>query len=181
MSPVTGAVLKRNVIEKKRNTRVTCCECCSHLFIILLLIYGYALSEVLLFDAETYSTISITIPPFRSSDDINSINSALDVLDGPLPIPSFDAFVGVNQLFNSSGNEDILDLLDQTNIGRRFGNMLCVVYACACMCMHVHVCVCLCMLVYACICVLLFSLFVTYKRSLCLCVAGGVCAAEEDR
>lgn len=120
----TGAVLKRNAIEKKRNTRVTCCECCSHLFIILLLIYGYALSEVLYFDAEKYSTISVTIPPFKSADDTSSINEALDILNGPLPIPSFDAFIGVSQLINPSNSEDILDLLDQTDIGRRFGNLV---------------------------------------------------------
>jgi hypothetical protein len=121
-----SAVLKRNVIEKKRNTRVTCCECCSHLFIMLLLIYGYALSEVLFFDAETYSTIDITIPPFKSLDDIESINSALDILDGPLPIPSFDAFVGVSRLMNATGSasEDVLELLGQTSLGRRFGSLL---------------------------------------------------------
>lgn len=113
-----GAILKRNVIEKKRNTRVTCCECCSHLFIILLLMYGYALSEVLFFDAETYSSIDITIPP--------SISDTLDILDGPLPVPSFDAFVGVSRLVNASGSgaDDILGLLSETSIGRRFGNLV---------------------------------------------------------
>lgn len=121
-----GAILTRNVIEKKRNTRVTCCECCSHLLIILLLIYGYALSEILYFDAENYSTIDITIPPFKANGDSTQITEALDILNGPLPIPNFDTFVGVSRLVNASGvgNEGILNLLSETNVGRRFNNLL---------------------------------------------------------
>jgi len=122
-----GAILKRNAIEKKRNSRVTFCECCSHLFIVLLLMYGFALSEVLYFDEETYSSIEVTIPPFQtSSSDTSQVASALDILNGPLPIPSFDAFVSVGRLVDASGDssDEFLDLLASTSIGRRFNNLL---------------------------------------------------------
>jgi hypothetical protein len=125
-----GAILKRNAIEKKRNFRVTCCESFSHLLIILLLMYGFALSDVLYYDEEKYSSIDVTIPPFStssdSSDDQSTFSSALDILNGPLPIPSFDAFVSVSQLVNTTGSdtEEILDLLSATSIGRRFNNLL---------------------------------------------------------
>jgi hypothetical protein len=113
------AVLKRNVIEKRRNSRVTCCEFCSHLIIILLLMYGYALSEVFHFDAEKYSNIELHIPP-------RGIGDAVDMLNGPLPIPSFDAFIGASRILDSVGGDSdgVLGIFAQTGIGRRFGNLV---------------------------------------------------------
>ena len=120
------AVLKRNVVEKKRHVRVTCCEYCSHLIIILFLMYGYALSEVLYFDEAKYSSIQINIPPFTSLNDVEGVTSAMDILSGPLPIPSFDTYIGATRALDAAGSgaEDFLEILSQTSIGRRFGNLI---------------------------------------------------------
>jgi hypothetical protein len=84
------ATLQKNFTEKRRSLKSTCCETFSHFIIIILLIYGYNLSEVTPFDSENYSTIELSIPP--------SSNDVLSLVSGPVPIPSFDSYVSASRI-----------------------------------------------------------------------------------
>lgn len=125
-------ILKKNYIEKKRNLRNSCCEYCSHLIILLLLVFGYGLSEITHYDAEMYASVNITIPPPWINTNGNSniqlsglFNSLGDLLAGPLPIPSFDMFVFTSLAISSAvGDDRITSLATSSSFGQTYGNLL---------------------------------------------------------
>mmetsp|Transcript_200 Transcript_200/g.364 ORF Transcript_200/g.364 Transcript_200/m.364 type:complete len:2007 (-) Transcript_200:174-6194(-) len=125
-----SALLQKNYTEKRRNIRTTLCEYFSHFIILLLLVFGYNLSDVLYYDAETYTTVSLSMPPSGISSSgelsIDSLYSTLtDVLSGPLPIPSFDTYIQLSQLLSSSlGENSISDLISRADFGQQYGNLL---------------------------------------------------------
>lgn len=129
------ASLTKNYIEKKRNTRATCCEYFSHFIILLLLVYGYFLSDVLDYEDETYASIQLSIPLGARSTEASEISSqgdssilteVLELLEGPLPIPNFDSFIlasrGVSRALEET--DELSDILSRTEFGRRYGNLL---------------------------------------------------------
>lgn len=129
------AVVEKHYIEKKRNIRVTICESLSHCLIIGLLILGYGLSVVVFYPAQKYNSYEIRIPPsFIDKAHPGALNLNLDVvrhlssklLDGPLPIPPLDVFIMANRYVAamSKGNNQLLNLILQTNLGQQFGNLL---------------------------------------------------------
>jgi uncharacterized membrane protein len=84
-----GAVVEKNFIEKRRTTRVTCCELFSHVIILVLLVFGHQLATIEPFDAKEYYKISLSIPP--SAENISSL------LNGPLPTLTLGEFVALGQ------------------------------------------------------------------------------------
>jgi hypothetical protein len=125
-------IIQKNYIEKKRNLRNTCCEYCSHLIILLLLVFGYGLSEITHFDAEIYSSVNITIPPPWINTNGNGniklsglFTSIEDLLSGPLPIPTFDMFVFTSLAISSAvGDNKITSLATSSSFGQTYGNLL---------------------------------------------------------
>jgi hypothetical protein len=123
-------IIKKNYIEKKRNLRNSFCEYCSHLIILLLLVFGYGLSEITHYDAEIYSSVNITIPPPWINTNNNIQLSGLftsleDYLSGPLPIPSFDTFVFTSLAISSAvGDDKITSLATSSSFGQTYGNLL---------------------------------------------------------
>ena len=57
------AHLRKTLIEKKRNGKVTFCEFFSHLIIVLILAWGFSLSKVVHVDETDYSTVHFSVPP----------------------------------------------------------------------------------------------------------------------
>jgi uncharacterized membrane protein len=82
-----GAVVEKNFIEKRRTTRVTCCELFSHVIIIILLVFGHQLATIEPFDSTEYYKISLSIPP--SAENISSL------INGPLPTLTLGEFVAL--------------------------------------------------------------------------------------
>jgi hypothetical protein len=124
--------LQRVAIEKKRNFRVTCCECCSHLIIIFILVIGYGLSIVENFNASKYTDIDIRIPPdfiFSSSSSTEAQSAALDlynsIVTGPLIIPSFDQYIMINEYLSENVESVGLlgSVLSETSLGRSYTNL----------------------------------------------------------
>lgn len=82
-----ASTVKKNAIEKRRNIRVTCCECFSHLVIFVILLLGLSLSKIVFFQPENYVKLDVALPPTfiaksqssaastQASDDVNDPNS----------------------------------------------------------------------------------------------------------
>lgn len=122
------ASLNKNYIEKKRNIKTTYCEYCSHFLILILLVFGYNLSDVLHFDAEIYSEVNVTIPPtYFISPDIASLQANIDdILSGPLPIPTFDQYITANRLITNaynSVNSEAATIIEESAVGGRYANL----------------------------------------------------------
>ena len=67
------SVVKKNALEKRRNIRVTCCECFSHLAIFVLLMAGIQLSTIVKTFSQNYVKLDIYVPPtFISDRKLNS-------------------------------------------------------------------------------------------------------------
>jgi hypothetical protein len=124
------SIVKKNYIEKKRNIRNSCCEYFSHLIILLLLVFGYGLSEVTHYDAQTYASVNVAIPPdFLSSSGNLQYNGLLttlkDFLEGPIPIPTFDMFVTTSRAISRAvGGDKIASLATSSSFGQTYGNLL---------------------------------------------------------
>ena len=131
-----SATLEKHYLEKRRNIRVSCCECCSHLIIIVVLIFGYQLSKVLYYGAAKYDSYEIRIPPNfvvspqdaktsgrkPNSIDFGKIISSFEkILDGPIIVPTFDEFFTVNNLISGNVNSGISSLFLQLSFGQKFG------------------------------------------------------------
>lgn len=118
--------LNRVVIEKRRNARVTCCECCSHLIIVLILVFGYSLSIVEYFKADKYSDIEVRIPPIVGDDTQDALYLYNNITSGPLIVPTLDQYIALNDFL--SNNIDQLgpygNILSQTALGRTYTNLL---------------------------------------------------------
>jgi hypothetical protein len=122
--------LQRIAIEKKRSFRITCCEYCSHLFLLLILVAGFNLSIILNYSSTIYSEFQLHIPnsasavSFESSkpSDSSTISTSHSFFDGPLIVPTFDEYIYASRFLSrnvgSSGN-----LITQTSLGRSFTNL----------------------------------------------------------
>ena len=126
-----SASLHKNYVEKKRNIRTTCCEYMSHFLIIVLLIFGYNLSEELNYDEGVYSTIELSIPPQGLSSSGGNLNlydvytTATELLSGPLSVPDFDTYIQLSRTLSSLvAEDDITGLLQQSDFGQKYGNLL---------------------------------------------------------
>jgi hypothetical protein len=65
-----ASTVKKNAIEKRRNIRVTVCECFSHLILFVILLLGFGLSKNLYFQPENFIKLNVFVPPkiFRSTN-----------------------------------------------------------------------------------------------------------------
>lgn len=121
------ASMSKNFIEKKRNLKASCCEFCSHFLIIILLMFGYNLSEILHFDAEIYSTVNLSIPPSFVIDSTSGLLTDINnILSGPLAIPTFDQYMYANNLLVSSVSQtgNVENILSTSSFGQKFNNLL---------------------------------------------------------
>jgi hypothetical protein len=133
-----ASTVEKNFIEKKRNIRVTVCEYCSHLVIVMILFLGYGASVLVKYPAAQYDSLNVQIPPSFLKISANSsstnelinfkrlVNSIQGTLNGPLQAPSFDTFVGLSQYAtkNLNTNSDIVNTILSTSFGQKFGNIL---------------------------------------------------------
>ncbi len=126
------AHFSKNHLEKRRNIRVTFCEFSSHLIVVMLLVLGYNLSTVLNVPQQDYTTVQVDIPPkFFNGDPpslkADALGSYLDgLLTQPFPLQSLESYVALGNTVRSGlgGQTDTVNLLRQTNLGRRLNNIL---------------------------------------------------------
>jgi hypothetical protein len=144
MLQLTG-FLKKNGIEKARQTQITIAECFGHLLIIILLGFGYSLSEIFKHPSKQYDVLNIQIPPdfierksaashsqnigIKNSYDYKINNNMLlkdlqKYLDGPLVVPSFDTYIAMNNFIADRTDESTKSLFSQTGEGQAYSNLL---------------------------------------------------------
>jgi len=56
------ATVTKNLIEKRRNIRITCCEMFSHWFLLILLLLGVGLSKIVYYQPENYVKFDVLVP-----------------------------------------------------------------------------------------------------------------------
>ena len=73
------ATVNKNFLEKRRNIRITACECFSHLAMLVILLLGVSLSRIVYYQPENYVKFDLLIPPniIQTTSAINS-NSLTD-------------------------------------------------------------------------------------------------------
>ena len=108
------SVVKKNALEKRRNIRVTCCECFSHLALILLLAAGFQLSSMVKTVSQNYVKLDIFIPPTFITDRPTTTvsNIPTTTLNSSTPAPT---------RFNI--NRPPIDLPFDINIFNLFGSL----------------------------------------------------------
>ena len=57
------ATVTKNVIEKRRNIRVTFCELFSHLIVFVILLLGFRQSKIIFFQPESFVKLNVLVPP----------------------------------------------------------------------------------------------------------------------
>ena len=57
------ATVHKNFLEKRRNIRITACECFSHLAMLVILLLGVSLSRIVYYEPENYVKFDLMIPP----------------------------------------------------------------------------------------------------------------------
>jgi ABC-type multidrug transport system fused ATPase/permease subunit len=116
--------LKRITIEKRRNCCATFCEFTSHFIILLILVLGYYRSKVFDFSADSYSTLSVQIPPpiivNPSSESAYGLYSSF--MNGPLIVPNLDQYVTFGRLLQPY-RYIYRSAIMQTTFGRSFQNL----------------------------------------------------------
>lgn len=127
-----GGCLHRIALEKRRNIRITFCECFSHLLLIIILVQGYGLSKILHYDSYMYSEFILGIPSSSSTSSSTSSSSSSttgvlstyqSLVNGPLIVPTFDEYIYASRYLASSVGKQTGALLTQTNLGRSFTNL----------------------------------------------------------
>jgi hypothetical protein len=136
------ACLGRIATEKRRTVRGTCCEFTSHLIIMSILVFGFLLSKVENFQAKSYSSIDIKIPPasvasLTATDDsvtstINpfqeisafALQTYTNIMSGPLVVPDFDQYIRIGNFLSNYQSVVYGSLITQTGYGRSFTNLL---------------------------------------------------------
>ena len=115
-------------LEKRRNIRITCCECCFHLIIVFILAIGYSLSDIDKYNEAKYSDLSIRIPPLGLDDGKIRQGALLrlynEIIDGPLIVPSLDQYIQLKWLFESDQYGELNGVISETAFGRSFTNLL---------------------------------------------------------
>ena len=116
-----SASIEKSWLEKRRNIRVTICECCSHLFILGILYLGYGLSIIAFYPEKVYDSYQIEIPPTSSAGVISSLSL---FLDGPLPVPSLDTFVTASNFLSAQAQgSGLISALSSSQFGARYNNL----------------------------------------------------------
>lgn len=130
-----GGCLHRIALEKRRNIRITFCECFSHLLLLIILVQGYGLSKILHYDSFTYSRFILGIPSSSSKSSTSSTSASSStsssgvfstyqsLVNGPLIVPTFDEYIYASRYLASSVGKQTGALLTQTNLGRSFTNL----------------------------------------------------------
>jgi hypothetical protein len=114
-------------IERKRSVRGTLCEFCSHLILILILVFGYMLSQVENMPEESYTTLSLEVPPPALIDSEDFSEGALDlyyqIMNGPLVVPTLDQYVTIGDAFRAVAGP-FRRVLQTTGYSDSFTNLL---------------------------------------------------------
>ena len=130
------ALLRKHIIEKKRTPISTICEFFSHFIVILLLIAVYKISKVKHYGKARHDVIKFTIPPsfidasvpvlkaIKSVSPSKFLSSLQTTLNGPLPIPSFDTYVGAALYVRKNIYSSKVGYLDDKVYGGVYGNLL---------------------------------------------------------
>jgi ATP-binding cassette subfamily A (ABC1) protein 3 len=140
------AHLRKNLIEKKRNGCVTFCECFSHLFIMLLLAWGFSLSIISKIGDKDYSTIDLSVPPpfftrTSSSNDSASlqqqqepqidflelVKTVDDAIRGPIRVPTLETFLDLGVQTRTAlgaGSSFPFQLFASTSYGQKLRNVI---------------------------------------------------------
>ena len=131
-----GAILRKNVLEKRRNPAVTCCESFSHLILIIFLVFGYNLSKITHYGDESYSTLEVKIPDqiypvfdalgYKSNSKLSSLNAFSDILKlltGPLVIPTFDEFISASTYIQQYNSVAQSVYISQSELGNSYANL----------------------------------------------------------
>lgn len=134
-----SASIEKHYLEKRRNIRVTLCECCSHLVIVIVLLLGFGLSKIVFFSSAQYDSFEIEIPPrfiVRPDESatlglrVNAVNfgkvlpTVQGLLAGPIVVPSFDSYITVSQFISAQFNGRLASLFLQTSFGQAYGNLV---------------------------------------------------------
>ena len=74
------ATVHKNFLEKRRNIRITACECFSHLAMLVILLLGVSLSRIVYYIPENYVKFDVLIPPniIQTSRAIDGTNALTD-------------------------------------------------------------------------------------------------------
>lgn len=95
-----------------------------------MLIFGYALSDILYYDEKIYSTVEVNIPPAGIGTsgvvDIGSLyTSIVEILSGPLIVPSFDSYITLSRTISSGlQSDELTTILTDSEFGQKYGNLL---------------------------------------------------------
>jgi ATP-binding cassette, subfamily A (ABC1), member 3 len=123
--------LTRMAIERKRSVRGTCCEFCSHLILILILVFGYSLSIIVRIPDQIYSKIDISIPPSGwntaqgGQTDVGTVvlNQYNALMNGPLIVPNLDQYIVLGN-FLREVSAGYIGFLSSTGFTNSFTNLL---------------------------------------------------------
>lgn len=124
--------LKRIFIEKLRNPWISLWEYCSHFIIFMLLVLVYQRTHIISKDAVNYAQVLVNLPAYGLSSPLNShllqfnniyqqINT---LLNGPLSIPTFDEYIGLQTILVKQLKGLPVDKLLLTSYGQQFGNLV---------------------------------------------------------
>ncbi|CAN0378956.1 unnamed protein product, partial [Ectocarpus sp. 12 AP-2014] len=132
------ALLRRNAIERRRTKSTTFCELCSPVLLLCVLVYGYYLSDVLVFPEKVYSSVRLDLPggfgrllPLARLYSQNLANTSLPAV-GPssatdsgeaAPNSTVDADEGMDGL-DGSGDADGLAFGDVRDIFKEMTGLL---------------------------------------------------------
>ena len=128
------AHLRKTLIEKKRNGKVTFCEFFSHLIIVLILSWGFSLSKVVYVDETDYSMVQISVPPpfidpvgepeVRPLEVVKYIEATMR---GPLLTPDLETWLQIGvatQEAIAGAGIDIESYFGGTSYYQRFANII---------------------------------------------------------
>lgn len=130
------SLLRKHILEKKRTPLSTINEFFSHFIVILLLVAVYKISKVRHFGKARHDVIKITIPPTFINSSVPVINaiksvspsdflsSMQTILNGPLPTPSFDTYVGTALYIRKNIYSSKIGYLDDKIYAGKYGNLL---------------------------------------------------------
>jgi hypothetical protein len=134
-----SALLQKNFIEKKRNIRITVCEFCCHLLVVILLAMSYGLSEIFVHNSREYDVMYFTFPPSAIIESSTTVNGTTTydynvdlvaaywevegILKRPLVVPTFDQFITANRLAASEA-EELADAFLYVEWVQWYGNLL---------------------------------------------------------
>ena len=125
------SLLLKNFTEKRRNIRVTACECFSHLLIVVILVLGFGLSKIRNYSARDYSILDLQVPPgflkgtnppaLYAPGVLGFINQ---ILTQPVPVPTLDQYISLQKVLTSLTAGLSASELSQSSSYTALGNLL---------------------------------------------------------